>query len=286
MTFFRRQVLGFILTIIGILLAGCLPSFFQGVKINPQNYVNEIGSMVKMVIHPASMVFTQNHVTYPLFPFIWEPYIHSMLILFGGLIFGFLLAFALVYMTFFLPEKAKKVIISSSFIGESLPDLMVIVIFQIIVVWIYNKTGIMFLNIIEGFNSNIYILPMICLSILPACFFYKMILMLMKEQLTMDYVDFARSKGIDRYLLMLRHIFRNVAIPLVFYSKTVVWLALSNMVMLEYLFNIHGFMMFIIDHPSPTVLTMGLFLIFSPFFLIYTIFSGCINILTGQKVVV
>lgn len=281
-----KQSVRLIATLIGILFVGCLPALFRGLNLSFSNYFGQMGDVLVQVLHPGQIGFQYEGRMYPLFPEILNPYFYSMKIFFAALIFSFLLALAGTYITFFLPQWLRKTVLFLAFIGESLPDIFIMVVFQMIVILIYQKTGMLLLNISEGFDQQIFFLPVLCLSILPACFFYRMMMVTVGEQMDMDYITVAKSKGLGGCQLLFKHILRNIAVPVLSYSKTVVWMLLSNLVILEFVFGMHGLMTFIYNNPTPLVFTISLFLIFVPFYILYTFFSVLIRKLTGRGAVI
>lgn len=281
-----RQSIRLIATLIGILFVGCLPALFQGLHLNFANYIRQMGAVIAQFSHPSHIDYQYAGKVYSLFPDILNPYLYSLKIFLSALILAFLVAFAGTYITFFFPQWMRKAVMFITFIGESLPDIFIMVLLQLIVLLVYQKTGVLLMNISEGYDQQIYFLPIVCLAILPSCFFYRIMMITVSEQMDMDYIALAKSKGMASYQLLFRHILRNITIPVLSYSKTVIWMMLSNLVILEYIFGIHGLMMFIKANPTPLIFTISLFLIFFPFYILYAFATFLIRKLTGRKVVV
>lgn len=286
MTFVIKQSLRFVLTMLFLVFVGCLPSLFQGIHINLSSYISQIENIFSQLLHPRHLVYPYQGMTLPLFPDILTPYLYSMKIFFSSLVFSFLIALIFTYLTCFLPKSVQKVILFFVFLGQSLPDIFVIVIFQVMMIVIFQTTGILLMNIAEGFNEQIYLLPVLCLSFLPTCFFYRMMMIAVKEELNTEYYYLAKSKGLTSDQILFKHILRNITLPLATYSKTIIWMLLSNLVILEYMFGMHGMTLFINNHPTSLVLTISLFLIFIPIFVFNTVVTIFIRKVTGQKVVI
>lgn len=281
-----RQSIRLIATLVGILFVGCLPALFRGVSINLAGYLDQVGQVASLFFHPSQMKYSYYGKTYPLFPDILNPYFYSMKVFLTTFALAFVVALVATFLTFFFPRWLRRTILTIVFICESLPDLFIIVLFQMAVIWIFQGTGILVMNVAESEDTQIYLMPILCLLILPACFFYRAMVLCVREQLEMDYTDLAKNKGLRSYEILLKHVLRNIAVPMLFYSKTIVWMLLSNLVVLEYILGMPGLMLFIYHHPTSLVFTVSLFLIGVPLFLFYTILSLLIEKFIGKKVVV
>lgn len=281
-----KQIIKLFVTLVGFLFVGCLPALFHGVSINLNRYLSQISQVLSLFFRPDQMEYSYYGKVYPLFPDILEPYYYSFKVLFVSLICSFIVALVAIIATFSFPHWLRQIILTITFILESLPDLFIIVMFQVTVIWLFQGTGVLIMNVAESSNTQIYLMPILCLSILPTCFYYKAMTIAVKEQLEMDYVDLAKSKGMQSYEILLGHVLRNIAVPTLSYSKTIVWISLSNLVILEYMFGMHGLMKFIYDHPTPLVFTVSLFLIGIPLFGLYTLLSILIEKAIGKKVAI
>ncbi|MDF2790671.1 MAG: hypothetical protein K0S80_3772, partial [Neobacillus sp.] len=221
----------FAASVIGIILVGCLPALFKGISINIPGYLSQVDIILHQLVHINEIKYPYNGSVYYLFPSIVNPYFYSMIILFGSLIFSFVIALAGLLITYYLPVTFKRIVLFIAFIGESLPDVSIIVLFQFIVIGLLQETGILVMNVVQGFTSRIYLMPILCLSVLPACFFFRMMVILSSEQEKMDYVEFAKSKGLMSGQIFFKHILRNIMPSLVSYSKSIILMLLSNLVL-------------------------------------------------------
>ncbi|GGH88294.1 peptide/nickel transport system permease protein [Pullulanibacillus pueri] len=277
----------FILTAIIIIFAGSLPKLFVGISFDFSAYLKEIHNVLSAMIHPSELFFyTQPEVTKPIFPYLWHPFFYSMKIFFGSFLLALLIGLIFSYFTFFLPRRLRKVISAIVFIGESLPDLFVIITIQLLIVWFYKQTHILLANVGGMGDHYVYLLPIICLAILPSFLFYRVILLACEDELGKDYIDMARSKGIRLPALLIRHVLRNMLTSIFFHSKTIIWMLLSNLLVFEYLFNIRGITMFMYEYPEPLIFTICMLMIFVPIFLFFMIVQLLIQWFTGQRVVV
>jgi peptide/nickel transport system permease protein len=237
------------------------------------------------LLNPGQLVYIEKSGERPLFPHLFAPYFYSMEIFFASFFLAVAAAFIFAYLTFFLSPKWQKAVKFLAFIGESLPDVFIIIIVQLAVVMIYLKTHLLVADTAGVWGNHVYFLPILCLSLLPAFLFYRMVLLSCEEQMDMDYIELAKSKGLTKQTLLIRHITRNILVTVFFYSKSIIWLMLSNLLIVEYLFNITGITQFMFDHRMPIIYITCMLMIFVPVFFFFTLAQWLIRWLTGQKVV-
>ncbi|TWT03741.1 peptide ABC transporter permease [Planomicrobium sp. CPCC 101079] len=85
------------------------------------------------------------------------------------------------------------------------------------------------------------------------------------------YVELARSLGFSKTFIILVHMFRNAVISVFFQSKKTVWFMLSNLFVLELMFNLPGIMLFLRDNMMPQIFILTIFSFFLPIFFLYSI---------------
>ncbi|RBP02941.1 ABC transporter permease subunit [Rossellomorea aquimaris] len=154
---------------------------------------------------------------------------------------------------------------------DALPDVFIVVSFQIITIWLYKRTDILFFNIYAIHDERTYFLPIVCLSILPVVFLVKQFLFQLKEEESKPYVEFSLAKGFRKSYTVWFHLFRNVWIHFFLHLKPIFLLMLSNLLVIEILFNMNGFMMvlFRASTSSAAAFFVGMLLIFVPFFIVF-----------------
>jgi peptide/nickel transport system permease protein len=195
-----------------------------------------------------------------------EPYLYSMKILFCVLILSVLIGICISVLVALLPVKIQKVVKNIAFFLESVPDVILIFSIQLMIIWIFKKSAILLVNPI-GYMENIYTLPVVVTSILPAIMLFQMTLFGFDEEKKKPYVKFARSKGITRYKVLTSHVFRNVCLVVFANIQLLLWLIISNLLITEYIFNMKGLFSFMFKHlGSADVLAVCLLFIFIPFY--------------------
>ncbi|MBD7962747.1 ABC transporter permease subunit [Fictibacillus norfolkensis] len=213
--------------IIGVIIISFFPTLFFGVEqqksMKPWEYM--LGGRA-----------------YSLFPDIFEKFLYSMTILLAALLFGLFLALTITFISTLLPRSLQKIIYGFYTMLEALPDLFIIIVLQVSVVAIYKKTGLLIGNVSNVYESKIYFFPILTLSILPAIQLFKITYLLLNEEMNKPYVNVARSLGHSNVYITINHVFRNVLASLFHYSRTIFVFMLSNLFILEYVFNLHGIM--------------------------------------------
>jgi peptide/nickel transport system permease protein len=290
-----RVLMQFIVACVGIIFIGAIPSLFQvqrefevegepatGPLFNFSGYFEGVKELLGNIANISEITYNASGTIRPVFPKIFEPYLYSAQILLGALLIGVVSAIVLTYITMLLHRKIISSFKFITFVLESLPDILVIVGVQAIIIYIFQKTGVRLFSI-AVYKENIYVLPILCLAVLPAIQFYKILLLIFEEELEEHYVELAKGKGLKKSWILLVHVLRNAGISMFYHSKAILWFMLSNLVILEYFFNLYGITAFLLDYITSEIFTVGLFMIFLPLFFIYTIGEFLIQKLTKRE---
>ncbi len=222
---------------------------------------------------------------YTVFPVFWEYYFYSMKIFLASLTVSLVGGVLLTYVTSFFSKRTVGKIARVLSLLEALPDIFVIFVVQFFIIWFFKKTEILLFPIAGGFEE-VYFVPILVLSLLPTLFFFKVSLFMTMEENEQLYVEFATSKGIQSNKLFLRHIFRNAVIGIMSHSKAIIWIMLSNLIILERLFNISGITKYILTYKQTDVIALSLILFYIPVFLILLVIKLIIHRSTGKEVVI
>lgn len=298
---FLKLSLQFWITVIGIVLVSMLPFLFfnmegmamiltliEAGKIQDGNFIgvsvgidfyryfDAIKDVVVSMVHPGDLKYHYfGEVDKPLFPEMFTRYSYSLKVLMGSFVISVLSACLITFFLILLPKALKKTLRFGVFMLESIPDVFLVIFFQITVVWLYKKTGILFYEIVS-IDKPIYFIPIICMSIVPTMYLIKVLIQLFDEELDKHYVELAKAKGLQWPFIVLVHMFRNVLISLHNHSKTIFVLMLSNLLMIEWVLNIKGIGYFLLRYGpvNPELITYGLILIFVPFFLLFALLGA------------
>jgi peptide/nickel transport system permease protein len=211
-----------------------------------------------------------------------EPYMYSVKILMCVLILSVFIGIGISVLVALLPVKIQKVIKNIAFFLESVPDVILIFSIQLMIIWIFKKSAILIVNPI-GYMDNIYTLPVVVTSIIPSIMLFQMTLFGFDEEKKKPYVEFAKSKGITKYKVLISHVFRNVCLVVFSNIQLLLWLIISNLLITEYIFNMKGLFSFMFRHlGSAEVLAVCLLFIFIPFYLMDYLGRILSNKISGQ----
>lgn len=252
-------------TILGILIISILPALIFGIntQLNQQVYVYSLRGLT---------------VTKDMFPEIYDQFFYSMKIFFAALLLGLFVALVLTFITTMLPRFLQRIVYGFLTLLESLPDLFIVAALQVFIVYLYKKTGIV-IYFYNDYNNPIYLLPIIVLSIVPTIQLFKITLLLMREEQHRSYVTVARAMGLSRFYITLRHVFRNILRSLFQYSKTIFVFMLSNLFIVEYVYNLNGIMYLLMNTKGAAFLVTALFIAipFSVLFEIADNYNASVN---------
>jgi ABC-type dipeptide/oligopeptide/nickel transport system permease component len=284
-----------VLTCVGLLFLGSIPALFVGIVPHFGQYFHSILVVLNHLLHPSELTYTigSNLLRHngtatvrPLFPMLLSYWSYSMILLFASFFISFISAMLLTFVTVLLPKRIRKVIQFILYIFESMPDLLLIGLLQLFVIWLFQKTNILVLNLATFGDKESYALPLIVLSALPIALLYRMINSEIQNENGRDYVEFAKGKGMKRLRVLIVHISRNALVSIMSHSKIILSFMLSNLLIVEFLLNSRGLLNFMFTHGTPTIFTLGIFLFFLPMFLFFAVIQILILIFTKQKVVV
>ncbi|OAT81509.1 hypothetical protein A6P54_12085 [Bacillus sp. MKU004] len=266
----------FILSAAGIILMGGLPMLISGLaakEVHWHAYWTTIQEILYAIIHPSELTYKVigGQKERDLFPFLWEPIQYSLTVLFSSFFLAMLMAVILTILTMMFSEKIRQSIKFGFYLLESLPDLLIILILQLAILAYYKQSGQVVVGIAATYEEKIYLLPILVLAILPSIQLYRLTIMTFEKEEKKDYVQLAKSIGLGKFFILIVHILRNAVISVFFQSKKTVWFMLSNLFVIELLFNIPGITRFLMSTLQPTLFTLALFSIFIPLFLFYNI---------------
>ncbi|MRG86246.1 ABC transporter permease subunit [Salinibacillus xinjiangensis] len=269
---FIKPFIYYILGIVGILCISIMPQVFQTRGLTDiKGYFIDLSQFFKQFVNPDSWVYIAGRPPkeFPLLDVLWDPFIYSMQILLGALLLGFLIAFIFAFVANFLPKVLLNPIKRLLDLLESVPDLIVAILLQMLVIYIYKATGVKIFSIATYMDSKIYLAPIITLAILPMVSLFKVLLLMVEEEFLKDYVVFAESKGIKRKAIILRHILKNITPSAFYHSKVILWGTLSSQFIIERIFSIEGLTFYMVEGFDPITIAVSLIMLFTPFFVFY-----------------
>lgn len=143
-------------------------------------------------------------------------------------------------------EKGSSLKVLGTIIPVSIPDIMIIALLQRLAVYL-NKNGIEIFRVGGGGTLNHMLLPLVALSILPACYIARITSMSIDDCYTKDYINVAIGKGCSRGRVLWKHVMKN-AIPSIISSlPSITSIIIGNLLMVERIFGYPGLTNALID---------------------------------------
>ncbi|HHL3304217.1 TPA: ABC transporter permease subunit, partial [Bacillus cereus] len=230
--------------ILCIICLGALPRLFKGLQIDLIGFWNTIVFLGGKLLQPGEITYGFRD-SRKLFPQIWIHYIETMIVFLSAFLLSLLIAYILVIWVLQRSHMKQKMWNGIFLTLESIPDILLILLSQLFVVIMFQKTGFMPIKLAGLGEERIHLLPIICLTIPTTLLFIKLLLLRFKEELEKDYSLFAKSKGLSLRHILTHHISRNVLLTTIYYAKTNILFMLSNLYIIEWIFNTYGMFVFV-----------------------------------------
>jgi ABC-type dipeptide/oligopeptide/nickel transport system permease component len=164
----------------------------------------------------------------------------SMKLLMGGLLIAIILG---IFKGIFDSRRGKSrdssLKILLTIIPISLPDVLIVAMLQAFAIWLIQH-GIRIFKVAGAGTWQHEILPIVALSILPACYIARVTAMSIEGCYDKEYVKAALGKGCSSRRILWNHVMRN-AVGIIFESlSNITAMIISNMMIVEYMFSYPG----------------------------------------------
>ncbi|WLD93428.1 ABC transporter permease subunit [Alkalihalobacillus sp. AL-G] len=288
MKFVAQQLFRFVFIVVGIILMAGLPRLMPtggSFALNWTGYFEGLQQVFTGLLNLSDVKYNTGGTLRPLMPQMTDMVVYSLTVLMTAILVALFAAGFLTFITMLLPRKWIRRIKVITFVFESLPDLLIIIMCQVIIVWLYKNTGLLVFEVASMPGEPIYIMPIICLSILPMIQYFKVMVSIVENELEKQYVELAKAKGLVQRKILIVHVLRNSMASILNHTKTIIWFMLSNLLILEYIFNIDGIMRFLFEYLNPVIFAVSLLAIFIPIFLLLVLGQWLLERSTNEKVV-
>jgi len=261
----------FIISILGIICLGALPKLFYGFELRASTYIQSLKEVFVNLMDISNLQYVRGKF---LFPQLFVHYKETIVIFLAAFFISLFVAFCIVYVIMSSSPRIQHRIKSFLIFLESIPDILLILGSQILVIWFFKQTGFLPFQIAAIGGESIRGLPIFCLSIPTTILFVKILVLRFENELEKDYVLFAKAKGLDRFHILNRHILRNVLLSTLFFAKTNIFFMLSNLYIIEWIFNTSGIFMFLKSYEGirVEVFIVSVLLIYIPIFILFKLF--------------
>jgi peptide/nickel transport system permease protein len=265
-------VLQFFTACIGIVMIGAAPSLLAAVHSgsNPLHlYFETIRKIIYSLLHFKEMTFNIRGEEHKVYPYILEGAFYSLTLIFSALLVAYIVSIFFTLGTMQFPKSIREKIKFAILFIESIPDILVVLLLQLLIVTIYKQTDVLLMKVVTVGDSHAFLLPVICLALLPTIQLYRITMHLYEEELVKDYVLLGRAKGLKHTFILIIHMLRNTFISQFFHMKKTIWFMLSTLVVVELLFGIFGLSYYLTTYMFPETFTFLMLFIFVPIFVFY-----------------
>ncbi|CAM3805570.1 ABC transporter permease subunit [Bacillus paramycoides] len=269
--------------ILCIICLGALPRLFKGLQIDLIGFWNTIVFLGGKLLRPGEITFGFRD-SRKLFPQIWIHYIETMIVFLSAFLLSLLIAYVLVVWVLQRSHMKQKVWNGVFLTLESIPDILLILLSQLLVVIVFQKTGFMPIKLAGIGEERVRLLPIICLTIPTTLLFIKLLLLRFREEMEKDYSIFAKSKGLSLRHILTHHISRNVLLTTIYYAKTNIWFMLSNLYIIEWIFNTYGMFVFVKENSKLEIFTVSLIILYVPLFILFRLLHTFLQNVIKERV--
>jgi hypothetical protein len=163
-----------------LILIAEMPVLFNSLLFHVNDYIHGVTSL-------NTRIFTFDHFytadgRNSLFPYIFDRYIDSMKMLGLGIIIAVAISFVISYLALFFFRKQINHLKFLLEIVESIPDLMLILLLQFVVIFIFKTTGVKLAQVVSVREEAI-LLPIISLCIPISCYITRVLLHHIEEEI-------------------------------------------------------------------------------------------------------
>ncbi|GAB6613641.1 MULTISPECIES: ABC transporter permease subunit [Bacillus] len=269
--------------ILCIICLGALPRLFKGLQIDLIGFWNTIVFLGGKILQPGEITYGFRD-SRKLFPQIWIHYFETMIVFLSAFLLSLLIAYILVVWVLQRSHMKQKLWNGVFLTLESIPDILLILLSQLLVVILFQKTGFMPVKLAGLGEERIRLLPIICLTIPTTLLFIKLLLLRFKEELEIEYSLFAKSKGLSLRHILTHHISRNVLLTTIYYAKTNILFMLSNLYIIEWIFNTYGMFVFVKENSKLEIFAVSLVILYVPLFILFRILHTLLQNVIKERV--
>ena len=287
---FGRNLLGFLAVAVLIIAVGFLPlalkitpgRFTQDVfSMNWPLYIEMAGSYIDGLLKgDLGMLKFQRRMMdmsdLDILTIVFEYTMRSVQIAIPAILIGAVTGMLAGGGSFFLPKKVRGWLGSLNQLLFSLPDILMVILLQMLAIKLNKWAGVYWLAIADFGNTRAVALPILCIAFPIAAYIYKYTVAACEEALSQEYVRTVRAKGLPERIIFVKHVMRPALDTILTVLPKMVAFGLSGMIIVERLFNIRGVTWFFGGRLSP-----DLAMLLATMLILLAAFVVAVNILTG-----
>lgn len=120
----------------------------------------------------------------------------------------------------------------------SLPDVFIAILFQLLTVFLYQHKLLLFIIGVD--ERSKFIIPFICLAVIPTAYISRIAQIAVGEEMSKEYVIAAKAKGLSNFSILKNHILISAVMKVVDSLPSVLNMIISNLIIVEYFFAYPG----------------------------------------------
>lgn len=120
----------------------------------------------------------------------------------------------------------------------SLPDVLIVLCGLLLIMYI-GKNDIL-KSLIDTKSLRGFIMPLLTLAIIPTVYVSRITFIAIQEEVRKGYINAAKGKGLSKFTIYMKHIFSSVVFKIIDSIPTLMTIIISNLIVVEYLFNYKG----------------------------------------------
>ena len=206
-----------------------------GLKVT--DFIKTLGATATQFFEPSSWkVFESwNQET------VLDRYTYSLELILVSLVFTIFIGSLLAYLFMNFPYKQRSKVKHILNFFEGIPDLLVIFMIQMFLFMLYREFQIRVVTMYGLAGKEPIIFPMIINSLLPSLFFAQYLIKVMEEEFERHYILLGQAKGLSKMQLLFIHLTRNIVPIVAIHFKTIIFMVLTNLVLVEHMFVLDGY---------------------------------------------
>ncbi|WP_079508161.1 ABC transporter permease subunit [Mesobacillus jeotgali] len=239
-----QNALFILTTIAGLLFFMAFPRLFSLRTSGSEHIDIELAALLKtmsataeQLFKPSSWQFLESWYQETVI----ERYTYSIEIISVSLLFTVFIGSFIAYLFMTLPyshrSKVKHIL---NFFG-GLPDLLIIFLMQLVLITLFREFDIRLVNMYGLAGKEPLIFPMIINSFLPSLFLAQFLIKIMEDEFEKHYILLGQAKGLSKMQILFVHLTRNIVPVVSIHFKTIIYLVLTNLVLVEHMFILDGY---------------------------------------------
>lgn len=234
----------FLTSIAGLLFFMAFPRLFdfrpsgsEHLGLQFSSFLKAIGAAALHFLKPESWNVLENWYQETVI----ERYTYSLELIFFSLLFTILIGSVIAYLFMNLPYKQRFRVKNVLNFFEGIPDLLVIFIMQLFLFMLYREFHIRLVTMYGLAGKEPIIFPMIINSLLPSLFFAQYLIKVMEDEFEKHYILLGQAKGLSKLQILFLHLTRNIVPVVSIHFKTIIFMVLTNLVLVEHMFVLDGY---------------------------------------------